>query len=616
MKSLLWCRSVHLLIVLCGHLAHAATEAGITSQVNVSIQSSPTVETDFSSATPAPGGTEAGSDEVTPVPGSTENTNTTVSAENTTLSTSESTENTTLPASEAPTTATTSPPEGCPCNLTPDFCDIGCCCDTDDCGIANLGTIFSGCSEKAISQVCIEKWLMFKANVDPSLIAVTDSLFCVRAEDKAAAPQPVPAVPQYSALGNFDHFSPPGITAVSFHTRDFYRVDDVILTHFSKSSARGLLRQPSPGATSEFCVNRNPAQFMRSASLSCTRTVTLQSCTTGPNLNAHSYYSDLSLIRVPIAETVQVSNYLIPVTPLSDWPAPSELNNFCYNVVKTVEFVIGYTSRGEITSATVNVVLANVTLNQLLLQKHSVKFQLASLGPTRGPIPAVGLKVGSPVIGRFNKTLKPLTTLGMSQGGVCSSDPNMRAPVLFTHDIITGCTFRSQSNDCLDLRSQIQGILQGLAIPDLIAMNSGSQPNWTRVITQECPISSQETCQSGCILPHSLSIQVLWARQGLLDLPQSYILGAKYVFHCQKFKCPLSSPLTLTTKVIFADTTVYPEPPRGLPQPHWKFPFGFFTRGAEELDYYYANSSESNKDMWSAMLFTVMLLTGLEFFTR
>ena len=40
------------------------------------------------------------------------------------------------------------------------------------------------------------------------------------------------------------------------------------------------------------------AEFLRSTSLSCTRTVTPQSCTTDPNLNARSYFSDLSLLKV------------------------------------------------------------------------------------------------------------------------------------------------------------------------------------------------------------------------------------------------------------------------------------------------------------------------------
>lgn len=39
---------------------------------------------------------------------------------------------------------------GCLCDLTPDFCDIGCCCDTVDCGVANLSTVFTGCPQKSV----------------------------------------------------------------------------------------------------------------------------------------------------------------------------------------------------------------------------------------------------------------------------------------------------------------------------------------------------------------------------------------------------------------------------------------------------------------------------------
>ncbi|TKS89851.1 Tectonic-3 Precursor [Collichthys lucidus] len=583
------CLSLQIFIVLCGCLADAATESGVTS--------SPTNGEPFGSATPAPGGSTA---DFTGV-GTTEAV--------TLDSTPASMETTMLTVTEAPTAATDAPSAatvqpvgtsgGCLCDLTPDFCDIGCCCDTADCGVANLSTVFTGCPQKAISGVCIEKWLMFRANVNSSLVTVTDSLFCVQRE----------TLPKYPALSDSYHFSPPAPPSSS-HSRGFYRADDVIQTYFSSSSVRGLLRQPSPGAAAAFCINRNPAKFLRSTSLSCTRMLTPQSCTTDPNLNAGSYFFNMTLIKVPIVETAQVtSDFLIPVTPLSEWSAPSERNCSCINVVEKVEFVIGYTGRGEITYATVNVVLADVNPNQLLLQTHSVQFQLATPNPTpAGPIPAVGLKLGSPVLGRFDEQVKP--------SGECSSDPSSRAPILFTHNTVTGCTFSSQSSDCSELRSQIYGVLQGLATPDVIAMNFGSQLDWTRVITQECPVRLQESCVSGCVLPKSLSIRVLWARQGLIDLPQSYILGAKYLFQCQNVKCPLSSAMVLTTDVTFVDTTVYPERPRSLPQPSWKFPFGFFTRGTAELDGHIINGSNTEKVTWSLMLFTVMLLTGLEFFTR
>lgn len=42
---------------------------------------------------------------------------------------------------------------------------------------------------------------------------------------------------------------------------------------------------------------------------------------------------------------------------------------------------------------------------------------------------------------------------------------------------------------CSELRSQIYTILEGLATPDAMAMNSGSQPEWTRVIAERCPAS-------------------------------------------------------------------------------------------------------------------------------
>jgi len=53
---------------------------------------------------------------------------------------------------------------------------------------------------------------------------------------------------------------------------------------------------------------------------------------------------------------------------------------------------------------------------------------------------------------------------------------------------------------------------------------------------------------------------------------------------CPPRQCFSSPSLTLSSAVRFADTTTYPPPPRAQPQPHWKLPFGFFSRGADELD--------------------------------
>ncbi|XP_038132734.1 tectonic-3-like isoform X1 [Cyprinodon tularosa] len=579
--------SLCVLLVLFGRLALPATELGVTSSLN----STPTYGVSFGSPTPPPGVTGTPEDA------------TQLSASETPTAVTE----TRSPTTEQTVVST----EGCLCDLTPDFCDLGCCCDTADCDVANLTTVFTGCPKKDVSGVCIEKWLMFRANVNSSQVTVTDTLFCIQVE-AADAPRSPPAPTHFLPVGDSYDFSPPG-QAIARHSRDFYRVDDVIQTFFSKSSVRGLLRQPSPGVASAFCFSRNPAKFLRSSSLSCTRMVTSDSCTTDPNLRASSYFSNMNLIKVPTAAAAIPSDLLIPVTPLSDWPAPVNRNGSCMNVVKNVEFTVYFTARGEITNGIINIKLADVVLDQLVLQTHSVQYQLATPRPTPAePAPPTGLRLGSALIGRFNGELQTLTSLGVSEGGECSSDPSTRLPVLFTHNTITGCTLSSPTQNCTELRSHIYETLRGSAASDVIAMNSGSQPDWTRVITQECPINPQESGDSGCTIPHSLFIQVLWARQGFIEHPQNFILGAKFLFHCQNVQVPLSSPLTLMAKTVFVETTIYPEPPRGVPQPHWRFPFGFFTRGAVELDgHVVTGSSGAQKVSWGLML----LLGGLTFFT-
>lgn len=69
---------------------------------------------------------------------------------------------------------------------------------------------------------------------------------------------------------------------------------------------------------------------------------------------------------------------------LIDFFSPSE-EQMCQTILfpfvllpVQVEFVIGYTRRGELTYANVNVILADVDPDQLLLlQIHSVRFQVS-----------------------------------------------------------------------------------------------------------------------------------------------------------------------------------------------------------------------------------------------
>ncbi|KAG7492252.1 hypothetical protein MATL_G00011740 [Megalops atlanticus] len=474
---------------------------------------------------------------------------------------------------------------GCTCDVTPGLCDIGCCCDTSDCDMNDLGSVFSGCEGDQRSGVCIESWLMFRGNVDPDLITVNDSYFCVRSEVQLKDPQALPALSSLPKVQDSYSFSQQDNLLSSTTASAFYRVDDAILTYFNSSSLLGVLRQPSPGAATSSCVDRNPARFLRSVSLFCSRSVTPHSCVGGDRgLNARSYFSGIRLLKAPVPQNVSTPSFTIPLTPLSEWPEPSLENNSCLNVVSKVEYVIQYTSEGAITNVMVNLNLRSTNSFTQLLQEHAVRYTLATPSPTPGPSPVVGLLSGAPVIGRFGNIVQPLTVQGMPQGGECFSAVKTRTPVLFTHNYVTGCTFSSPSHNCSELRSQLFEILEGPASPDDIAMNSGTQPDWTRVITQRCGDTVMEDCKSGCLVPHSLSVQLLWAQRGLLSLPQNQILGAKFLFQCQIVKCPVTSPLVVTTEVTFSDATAYPEPPRGQPQPQWKFPFGFFSRGKEEQD--------------------------------
>ncbi|XDV44790.1 hypothetical protein PO909_013029 [Leuciscus waleckii] len=464
-----------------------------------------------------------------------------------------------------PTDATTEPitsPLGCLCDVTPDFCNIGCCCDVMDCGLLNLSSVFNNCGQDAGCGVCLESWLMLRTQIDPALVTLNGNLLCVqREEEKPSAAQTSSARLQPKSIYPFLLRE---LTAFNSQKKKFYKADDIILTYYDRTAIVSTLGQPSPGPVSSACINHNPARFLRSSSLSCSRAVTAQSCADDRSLNALTYYTGFGLLRVPSAQIENSPEFVIPISTVSDWPEPLEQNGSCLNVVSKVEYVIEYTSKGEIAKATLNTELLNTTVDTQLQQKHVIIFQLATLThPMATPIPPSppeGLKPESLLVGWFGEKSQPLTVLGLSEDGGCSADLGNRTHILFKQNTVTGCTFRSLSSDCGVLRAELLGILAGVTVPDMISMTAGSQTDQSRVISQDC----------------STPASVLWAQRGLRALPQNHILGAKFIFGCQRLKCPLRSSVPLTTEVMFSDATVYPEAPGGERQPEWKFPFDFF----------------------------------------
>ncbi|XP_056626767.1 tectonic-3-like isoform X2 [Triplophysa dalaica] len=479
-------------------------------------------------------------------------------------------------------------PSDCPCDVTPDFCDIGCCCDLMDCGLLNPDSVFIGCQQSTGSGICLESWMMFKANINPMLVTLSGDRFCVQKEDDLENQSDVQTSPAFFQSGYNYPLLLREPTAFNSQKTNFYKVDDIILTYFDSTSIVSTFRQPSPGPASSACINRNPARFLRSSSLSCSRTVTARSCVEDGALSAHTYYTGFSLLRVPVAQVEDRPELLISVFTVRDWPEPRVHNSSCLNVVSEVEYGIEYTGKGEIVKITLDAKTINTSINTQLEQNHAITFKLVTSTPLMAtPTPlsgSEGLKPGSPVIGWFGEKAKPLTVLGSSENGGCTARLLNRPPVLFTQNIITGCTFRSFASECGVLRAELIEVLTANAVPELISMTTGDETEKSKVIFEDCPTTASEVCDSGCSLPVALSTRVLWAQRGLKAMPQNHILGAKFIFRCQRLKCPLLSSITVTAEVVFTDTTIYPEAPRGQPKPEWKFPFSFFSRGAGEFD--------------------------------
>ncbi|XP_069044447.1 tectonic-3-like isoform X2 [Lepisosteus oculatus] len=456
---------------------------------------------------------------------------------------------------------TTSASELCPCDLSPGLCDLSCCCDLHDCDQTDLRSVFTSCVEEAgrsPSVQCVEGWMLFKVNVASGILWRTEgqtNLLCVQT-DSGVSSWSSPSVSRFPELGS---------SWVSPAPWPFYRADDVILTYFPASSAVGVFGQPSPGALGSSCVDWNPAVFLRSVTLSCSRRVTAQSCETDPSLTASSYYSGIQLLRAPVPQDASSPNFTVPVLPVAEWPSPGLRGDVCSNVVSKVSYVVTYSGRGQLLGASVSVTLTSVATPLRLRQQHAVAYQPATPTPPPGPTPGAGLFPGSPVIGQRQGEVQPVLVLGVSEAGGCSAVP--RTPVLFAHNYISGCLFSSSSLSCSELQTEVSQVLLGDLSPELVAVTGGAQPgreaDWTRVIVQDCPPAAG---------------------------------------------CPLSVPVSLTTQVSFADATVFPQSPRGRARPEAKRPLDFFLSSAETAASVWAGP---RGPVWPPLCVAVSLLSLL-----
>ncbi|XP_044878969.1 tectonic-3 isoform X3 [Mauremys mutica] len=485
----------------------------------------------------------------------------------------------------------------CICNLHSGSCDINCCCDTDcnlGCDLGDSRAVFSFClpgSTRIVSQVCVEKSLIFRNNTPHHTEVVTDpsgseSLFCVQLSDSKLnyfqQPQKVKKSDFSVFLAQYGgpSFIPPSQDLPS--SSAFYRAGDPIQTYFAASSVLSTLRQPVGMGANGFCIDGNPAGFLESKSTSCTRTFTnlSSSCTTDPTLDATSYYHDFTILKVPVNMTV-VQLMQVRITPVTQPGAPQMDGNTCHNVVSEVIYEIEFNGTHGIQNVSVQLKVTSVSGNSLQ-QRFTLQFwqsRTPSYTLPRSGNP--GYIIGAPLLS-LNSGARQQVTILQSQGdGICSQ--TFRHKVQFGMNVRTSCQLSisqtMEDGNCSYFQEKLYQAFQGVSSPQALAIIGSAEPTqtdqWTSIIIRNCSMQAGN-CASCCMVPVSLKIQVLWAEVGLQSNPQSQVLGARYWYQCQSLKSLNMTMVPLTTVVSFTDMTEWPEPPRSQPSTYWKLPFDFF----------------------------------------
>nr|XP_042701161.1 tectonic-3 isoform X3 [Chrysemys picta bellii] len=498
----------------------------------------------------------------------------------------------------------------CICNLHSGSCDINCCCDPDcnlGCDLGDSRAAFSFClpgSTRTVSQVCVEKSLIFRNNTPHHTEIVTDprgyeSMFCVRLSDSKLNYFQEPQKVKKSDFSVFlAQYGGPSFISPSQDqpsSSAFYRAGDPIQTYFAASSVLSTLRQPVGMGANGLCIDGNPAGFLESKSTSCTRTFTnlSSSCTTDPTLDAASYYRDFTILKVPVNMT-DVQLMQVRITPVTQPGAPQMDGNTCHNVVSEVIYEIEFNGTHGIQNVSVQLKVTSVSGNSLQ-QRFTLQFwqsRTPSYTLPRSGNP--GYIIGAPLLS-LNSGARQQVTILQSQGdGICSQ--TLRYKVQFGMNVRTSCQLRTQTaknvfclissisqtmedGNCSYFQEKLYQALQGVSSPQALAIIGSAEPTqtdqWTSIIIRNCSMQAGN-CASCCMVPVSLKIQVLWAEVGLQSNPQSQVLGARYWYQCQSLKSLSMTMVPLTTVVAFTDTTEWPEPPRSQPSTYWKLPFDFF----------------------------------------
>ncbi|XP_074731715.1 delta-1-pyrroline-5-carboxylate synthase isoform X4 [Strix uralensis] len=417
------------------------------------------------------------------------------------------------------------------------------------CGLRDPGTPGSSRlagSYRSMSQVCVEKSLMFRSNTpyptDTIAVPGGHDLFCVQLDDSKLNYFQQPQGIKGSDFSKFiekygkHSFLAPSEVQPSFSA--FYRAGDPILIYFDSSSVLSTLRQPVKMGASGLCADGNPAGFLDSKSTSCTRIFAnlSKSCITDPVLDAASYYRDFTVLKVPVNDTV-VQSMKVKVAAVAPPGAPHMKDSTCNNVVSEVIYEIEFSGTHGIQSVSVQFKVSNISGNSgSSLQQHfTLRFWTRTLSHTLPRSGNPGYITGAPLLIADSGAMQHMSILWSEGDGSCSQF--LRHTVQFGRNTRMGCKLSLspilEESNCNYIQQKLYKALQGMNKAEDLAItgsaHSTQAEEWTTILIRNCSMQFLST-----------------------------------------------SAVPLTTVVTFADMTEWPEPPRGQPPVHWKLPFDIF----------------------------------------
>ncbi|NXG09567.1 TECT1 protein, partial [Sakesphorus luctuosus] len=516
----------------------------------------------------------------------------------------------------------------CVCDLLVAQCDPNCCCDPD-CSPEDFG-LFTSCSGPVVvgdSNLCRQKAAVYSLDVEANpperifqlIDQVNPSIFCIHAVNyKQALHLKAPEMP---SAANFDRLlrefggaafsaepqewredtetpNPPG--AKENHTYEFgapVQTEDA------------FLRLPSP-VVSSWCSDANPAGFLVSQATKCIRSVSVEKCESIPGLSM-LFYINSSILAVPkssqrvnvtvqsiVVQSLEGGRTLLEGSDILRLPVAS--GELCSNVVLGVSYHITYTDTGEIVEAAAAFVLGTITKEALSVQQS---FQISFTQVDTKPVPlsgSPGYVVGLPVRAGFRPQGYPFTS-GIiessnkhSQLSILQSSPSQdclaaqgpRAPVLFGHNMISGCKLRiTAALKCQPLAQTLLDVLKGQSFPEYVASfgNSQAQDVLDWVPITHLQLSEQRLSnplQGSCQIPVSLGIEVKWTKYGSLVNPQARIVNVTATLSTTTLKQLPSGReriIPVTSSVVFTDISSPAEPGyKAWPTINLKLPFDFF----------------------------------------